>query len=104
MSHDFIDKEFVYCRKVTDGAIIGCVTCANYQSEQRDQLIGPVTGHPNDCCNGFMGYYDHPHYWSQCSVRMFEQHYVSRKWNQCMDTTRGKQILRRILFQSGFRA
>ena len=84
MRHDFIDKEFVDCRRVSDGARIGCDTCANYQSDQRNQLIGPVTGHPNDCCNGFMGYYDHPHIWSKCSVRFFRDAYIIHDWAKCM--------------------
>ena len=93
MSHDFMDSKYVNCRKHTDGSTIPCNTCANYQPDNNNQKIGIVTGDPMDCCNGFMGYNDHPHYWSDCSVRMFEQHYVSEKWSQCMDTTTGYHLL-----------
>ena len=100
MSHDYFDLDIIDCRKVSDGAKIRCTKCANYQPNESLQytMIGPVTGHPDDCCNGFMGYYDHPHYWSECSVRMFEQHYIAEKWNQCMDTTTSKQSLRQGVF------
>jgi len=36
-----------------------------------------------------MDYGSHPEYWSDCSVRMFEQHYVSRKWECCMPEVKG---------------
>lgn len=91
MSHDFMDSDYVNCRKSSDGSTIPCNTCANYQPDN-NQKIGVVTGDPMDCCNGFMGYNNHPHYWSECSVRMFEQHYVSENWAQCMDTTTGNQF------------
>ena len=93
MSHDFMDSKYVNCRKHTDGSTVPCNTCANYQPKNDNQKIGIVTGDPMDCCNGFMGYNDHPHYWSDCSVRMFEQHYVSEKWSQCMDTTTSNHFI-----------
>jgi hypothetical protein len=31
-----------------------------------------------------MDYGNHPEYWSNCSVRNFEQHYVSENWSECM--------------------
>jgi len=86
MSHDFIDSEYTNCRKHTDGSTIPCDTCANWQPDNSGQKVGVITGDPMDCCNGFMGYNDHPHYWSECSVRMFEDYYVSRNWDQCFDT------------------
>merc|ERR1712165_209891 len=87
MSHDFIDSEYTDCRKHTDGSTVPCNTCANWQPDNAGQKIGEVTGDDMDCCNGFMGYSNHPHYWSECSVRYFEQHYVSQNWAKCMDTT-----------------
>jgi len=87
MSHDFIDSEYTDCRKHTDGSTVPCNTCANWQPDNAGQKIGELTGDDMDCCNGFMGYNDHPHYWSECSVRMFEQHYVAEDWDQCLDTT-----------------
>ena len=90
MSHDFIDSEYTNCRKHTDGSTIPCDTCANWQPDNSGQKVGVITGDPMDCCNGFMGYNNHPHYWSECSVRMFEDHYVSEKWDQCFDTVTGK--------------
>ena len=89
MSHDFIDKNYHNCRRHTNGSQIRCNTCANWQPENARQKIGDLTGDDMDCCNGFMGYRDHPHHWSACSVRFFEQHYVAEKWDQCMDTTTG---------------
>jgi len=85
MQHDFIDDNI--CRKASETKNITCSSCANYQASKKYQRIGPVSGNPNDCCNGFMGYSDHPHYWSECSVRMFEDHYEKKKWNQCMAPT-----------------
>jgi len=75
------------CRKVSDGAIIPCVQCANYYENGGTQEIRPVTGHENDCCNGFMGYGNRKMIWSECSARDFENNYVSRNWQQCMETT-----------------
>ena len=43
------------------------------------------TGHQNDCCTGFMDYGTIPRRWSECSVRDFEQYYVIRQWNRCMN-------------------
>ena len=92
INHDFVDVRPTYsqCRKHSDGSTLSCWRCANHQSGNTLQAIGQLTGRQNDCCNGFMGYYDHPHYWSDCSNRDFEQHYVSRNWAQCMDSTTGK--------------
>ena len=92
MSHDFIDSDYKHCRKASDGETIPCSSCANYQAGNDAQRIGPVSGNPNDCCNGFMGYNNHPHYWSECSVRMFESHYVSEQWSKCMAPSTGTSI------------
>ena len=90
MEHDFVDHPLgAYkheCRKTSDSSKILCSTCANYQPDDERQPIGMPTGHPDDCCNGFMGYKDHPYYWSKCSIRFLEAFYVySRKYDQCMD-------------------
>ena len=92
MSHDFLDVRptYSYCKKHTDGSTISCRECANYQPGNRLQPIGQLTGSQDDCCNGFMGYDNHPHYWSDCSVRNFEQYYVSQNWHRCMDIMTGK--------------
>ena len=92
MSHDFATSPAYKgnCRKDSDSSQLPCNQCHNYQSGNSRQPIGPITGHPQDCCNGFMGYYNHPHFWSNCSVRYFRQHYVSRNWDQCMEA--GKYV------------
>ena len=100
MKHDFIDNKITYkeCRKTSDGSKVSCSSCANYQPDNDHQPIGMPTGHRDDCCNGFLGYYDHPHYWSKCSVRFLEEFYVfSRKYDQCMDTPDGNQFFGYIL-------
>lgn len=95
MFHDFIDKDYNECRKTSDGSKVSCSTCANYQWYSTRQKIGMPTGHPDDCCNGFMGYYDHPHYWSECSVRFLEEFYAwrTRLGNLCLDATDGNQSI-----------
>ena len=90
MEHDFVDHPLgAYkheCRKTSDSSEVLCSTCANYQPDDERQPIGMPTGHSDDCCNGFMGYKDHPYYWSKCSIRFLEAFYVySRKYDQCMD-------------------
>ena len=91
MYHDFLDNGNPYttCRKASDSSTQACSRCSNYQPGNRQQPLGPVTGNPGDCCNGFMGYYKHPHYWSDCSSRFFQQHYVSENWDSCMESTSG---------------
>ena len=96
MWHDFIDMRPVYtdCRLESNGSRIACSECANYQSGNWGQPIGTLTGHPKDCCNGIMGYRNHPHYWSSCSNRNFAQHYVSKNWENCMDATIGRTVIK----------
>ena len=91
MYHDFKDggRPYTNCRKHSDGSTVRCNACANYQSNNRGQPLGPLTGSTEDCCNGFMGYYNHPHYWSDCSVRFFQQHYVAENWENCMESRPG---------------
>ena len=96
MSHDFVYEEdgeifdpYTVCRKHSDGSSINCDQCANYQSTREEQLVGKLTNDTEDCCNGFMGYGNPPHYWSDCSVRFFRQHYISEKWSRCMEAQPG---------------
>ena len=94
MRHDFVDggRPYTNCRKHSDGSSVQCNKCANYQSDNRRQPLGVLTGDPEDCCNGFMGYYNHPHYWSDCSVRFFQQHYVAENWSKCMEASPGTDL------------
>ena len=95
MNHDFIKmvgKIYTECRKVSDGSQISCDKCANYDDDS--QKIGVTNDDSDDCCNGFMGYYDPPQIWSKCSIRDFERSYRSNGWNQCMGTTTGNYIIR----------
>ena len=95
MRHDFMDKdiegneidEYIDCRKISDGSMLLCSKCKNFQPDVDGQKIGIPTGYPDDCCNGFMGYDNHPHIWSKCSVLDFEKRYVSFKLDRCMDAT-----------------
>ena len=73
------------CRRHGDGFKINCSTCSNYNPENQSRPLSTGTGQENDCCNGFMGYYDHPHVWSNCSVRFFQESYIIRHWNNCMN-------------------
>ena len=91
MSHDMIDKNYRLCRKVSDSSTIFCSACANYQRDNKRQPIGMPVDDPDDCCNGFMGYYNSPKHWSKCSVREFEYYYKLYRWDKCMDTATGNQ-------------
>ena len=95
MPHDFVEfgKIFDICRNSFNDSHIPCFKCANFQENRPDQLIGPSTGDTEDCCTGFMHYYNHPHYWSRCSSRFFQQHFVSNSWSNCMEPTTGWCIL-----------
>ena len=86
MYHDFVDgiKPYTNCRRHTDSTHKPCNQCHNYDGTTP---ITEVTGHAEDCCNGFMGYGNTPKVWSDCSVRFFRQHYVSLNWSQCMDSS-----------------
>ena len=97
MSHDFfdpptedVDPYDAGCKKHTDSNFIECRSCANYQGgDWWRPPIGNLTGDPNDCCDGFMGYGEHPHHWSDCSVRDFRRQYINLNWDRCMDATSG---------------
>ena len=77
MEHDFVGngnegKAAGICRMNKDYRISKkCSECAGL-------------GNDKECCTGFMDYGEHPNYWSDCSVRMFEQHYVSQGWKKCL--------------------
>ena len=108
MSHAFVDRyntnpnnpmKYNMCRRVSDGSELDCNRCDNWNENWNDrqspnwkQYILPANNRPDDCCNGFMGYDNTPQTWSACSVRMFENHYISQKWSECMDTTTGNHI------------
>ena len=47
-------------------------------------MLVTQVGDAKECCTGFMDYGNHPEYWSNCSIRNFEQHYVSENWSECM--------------------
>ena len=84
ISHDFIgDKTDSQCRTEDDGTQISCDQCTNYDADLNNYLSAQ-TENSGECCTGFMDYNDHPEYWSDCSVRMFEQHYVSLGWENCL--------------------
>ena len=91
MFHDFEDDETQtsrpyegLCKRSIDGDKLKCTRCANYDKDNHDRPLAEAKGEQNDCCNGFMGYYDHPHIWSNCSVRFFRESYVSKNWAECM--------------------
>ena len=89
MSHSFIARQSgvsTKCRAEGDGAEMACNQCANWSVDE----LTAQTEASGECCTGFMDYGHHPEYWSDCSVRMFEQHYVSRKWECCMPEVKGK--------------
>ena len=73
------------CRRNGGGVKINCSACSNYSPENHSRPLFTGTGQDNDCCNGFMGYYDHPHVWSNCSVRFFQESYIIGHWNNCMN-------------------
>ena len=85
------------CRNALNDSEIRCDKCTNYQPGNENQTIGPVTGDPGDCCNGIMGFFNHPHYWSRCSSRDFQTAFVAKNWTQCMESISGQQILHHFL-------
>ena len=82
------------CRRNGDGVKINCSICTNYSPENQGRPLSTGTGQENDCCNGFMGYYDHPHVWSNCSVRFFQESYIIGHWNNCMNYGKFERYLR----------
>ena len=91
MYHDFEDDEQRkarpyrgLCKREQDGSKLPCGRCTNLNRGNHGRPISIGTGQTNDCCNGFMGYYDHPHIWSKCSVRFFRESYVLKHWAKCM--------------------
>ena len=99
MPHDFVElgRFFDICRNSFNDSHIPCFKCANFQENRPDQLIGPSTGDPEDCCTGFMHYNDHPHYWSRCSSRFFQRAFVYLNLTRCMESISGQQILHHFL-------
>ncbi len=76
MNHDFAGSRRV-CRRAEDGAQKKCSECNGK---------GWKNGVHGECCTGYMDYTPTPNYWSLCSVRDFEQAYVSQNWQRCMRT------------------
>ena len=81
MEHDFYTSKSA-CKLDEDGKFVWCNKCTNWDKQLKKVNID--FGRPGDCCTGFMDYGDHPEYWSNCSVRNFEQHYISQNWAKCM--------------------
>ena len=80
MSHDFYGC--YACYREDNGDLVNCKKeCSNYFSMY---ALKSQVGNPNECCTGFMDYGDHPHHWSNCSVREFESTYLSENWSECM--------------------
>ena len=79
MSHDFFSFNSG-CKDADDGSYKLCTKCANWNG----RTLTTELGKSGECCTGFMDYGNHPEYWSKCSVRNFEQHYVSQNWAKCM--------------------
>ena len=88
MSHTFIARESgvsTKCRAEGDGSETDCNQCANWDANHwSGGALTAQTEASGECCTGFMDYGSHPEYWSDCSVRMFEQHYVSENWANCI--------------------
>ena len=81
MEHDFYTSKSA-CKSVEDGRFVWCNQCSNW--DVHGNMLVTQVGDANECCTGFMDYGNHPEYWSNCSVRNFEQHYVSENWSECM--------------------
>ena len=77
------------CKNALNDSYTLCGECANVQPENEKQTIGPVSGDPGDCCNGLMGFFNHPHYWSRCSSRDFQRAFVANNWHKCMEPISG---------------
>ena len=80
MDHDFkINK--VTCKSEDDLSGKPCNECANWDGRK----LTEQTDASGECCTGIMDYGRYkPESWSSCSVRNFEQHYVSENWAECM--------------------
>ena len=93
MGHDFYADK-VMCKKEDDGSMQPCDQCSNWNGHKLTRVTNQenpgVSNNPGECCTGFMDYGNHPEYWSDCSVRNFEQHYVAENWTACMPA--GKTI------------
>ena len=107
MEHDFkwikvsADKKTKRCQTISkvrelnedNGKYIRCDKCDNYMTFSHTKLTKnqditnckKPTGQSKDCCTGFMDYGTPPPIWSECSVRDFEDMYIARDWNQCMN-------------------
>ena len=81
MQHDFYTAKSA-CKLDANGRFAWCNKCTNWDKQLQRLNIG--FGNPEDCCTGFMDYGNHPERWSNCSVRNFEQHYISLNWATCM--------------------
>ena len=87
MWHDFIrhDNSDNTCRPEglsdeDDEVGIPCDQCTNWNGNK----LEAQTNKTGECCTGFLDYGDHPEYWSDCSVRMFEARYLKKNWETCM--------------------
>ena len=81
MEHDFYTSRSA-CKLDADGAFVWCDKCSNW--DEHNKILDISFGNEGDCCTGFMDYGNHPEYWSNCSVRAFEKHYISQNWANCM--------------------
>ena len=81
MEHDFYTSRSA-CKLDVDGSFVWCDKCSNW--DPHNHMLTIDFGNEGDCCTGFMDYGNHPEYWSNCSVRNFEQHYISQNWKSCM--------------------
>ena len=81
MEHDFYTSKSA-CKLDVDGSFVWCNQCTNW--DHHGKMLTIEFGEPGECCTGFMDYGNHPEYWSICSVRDFEQHYVSQNWSECL--------------------
>ena len=87
MTHDFIDRG-EYCKRSEDSSEVECVQCKNWDVYEEmltsvDNTDNPgYSNNPGGCCTGFMDYGQHPHDWSDCSVREFQD--WAYGWSDCM--------------------
>ena len=82
MQHDFFGRNSDnICRAEDDGAQTPCEQCVNWNGDMLTTQSEAISG---ECCTGIMDYGNSPDYWSHCSVRYFEEHYVFNEWATCM--------------------